>query len=135
MKPQTKLIFAFLIIGVVLTHFFACSSKTDTYRKSAPDTTQTFVTAITPLYWQQAFGINGNISVTTIAWRLTKDTFAFDSADANTQIKKWKRDTLYAFEIHLPKKDTTGGKKDSVLYPLLTPKFILKDYNSNPNKP
>ncbi len=135
MKSKSKLLVLGLgIMGFIYFNVMSCSSKTAEYQKSKADTTQTFVEIVTPLYWQQ-FGINGNIAVSTIAWRLTKDTFAFDSSGAETLIKKWKRDTLYVFEIHLPKKDTTGGKKDSVLYPLLTSKNILVDYNKNPNKP
>lgn len=111
-----------------------CSSKTDEYKKTPADTTQTFVNIVVPLSWQK-LGIQGNTSVTTLSWRLTKDTLLFDSTDANTLTKKWKRDTTYAFEIHLTPKDTTGNKRDSVTYAFLPPKFILTDYNKNPNKP
>jgi hypothetical protein len=123
----------FLIIGVT-TIFSKCSSSTAEYKKTPADTTQTFVTIVVPLAWQKV-GIQGNTAVTTLGWRLTKDTLLFDSTDVNTLTKKWKRDTTYAFEIHLTPKDTTGNKRDSITYAFLPPKYILNDYNKNPNKP
>lgn len=110
------------------------NSKVAEYKKTPPDTTMTWVLAVTPLDWAK-LKLNINQGVLFQSWRLTKDTFAFDSTDVNTMKKIWKRDTLYAFEVRIPKIDTSKGQKDSFIYPMLSPKHILQDYNKNPNKP
>lgn len=133
-KSKAYLILAFIFLGFIATTLLPkCSSKNIEYNKRPPDTTNTFVQFVSPLDWPAKIGVAGNQGYFTQAWRLTKDTFAFDSADATTMKKIWKRDTVYVFEVHIQPKDTTGGKMDSVIYPVLTPKHILVDYNKNPN--
>lgn len=132
---RSLLIITSLFLGFIATiQFNSCGNKTAEYKHTPADTTQTFVNLVVPLSWQK-LGVQGNTAVTTLSWRLTKDTLTFDSTDANTLTKKWKRDTTYVFEIHLTPKDTTGNKRDSITYAFLPPKFILEDFNKNPNKP
>lgn len=121
----------------------SCNSKSD-YVKKPADTTQTFITLVLPLEWRNA-GINGGEAVTLPSWRITKDTLIFDSTDANTLTKQWRRDTSYAIQVNLPKRDSITKQilydslknvvYDKPQFPLLPKKYILFDYNSNPNKP
>ena len=121
--------------GLLITLGLAkCTSNSNAeFKKKPSDTTITFIQLVTPLDWAK-WGIAGNQPVTTIGWRLTKDTFDYEETDAETKKKIWKRDTLYAIEIRIPKKDTANGQKDSMLYPMVSPKHILIDFNKNPNK-
>lgn len=137
MKRSRKLeLFYAIAMLICFTQWVACNNNGDSgdYKKQAPDTTQTFIAFVTPLDWI-SLGLNGNVPVISSAWRLTKDTFIDKEIDAETKKKIWQRDSIYILEIHISPKDTSKGKRDSVIYPILPKKNVLTDYNKNPNKP
>lgn len=143
-KSKSLLIILLLPIGfgfVMLIN--SCGAKSETeYKKNAPDTTVTFINFVTPLDWAKSYNIDPNQSIDRIAWRLTKDTFAYTSIDTNTITKTWIRDTTYAIQINVPTidslnkpiLDTAGKPKLQPIFPLLNKRFVLHDYNKNPNK-
>jgi len=135
MKSKSLLIILSLgIITVAYFNIMSCAEKSDEFKKTEPKTEPTAIVFVTPFEWQNLkLGFVGNQVISTIGYRLTKDTFAFDSINSTTLTKKWIRDTIYAVELHFPPKDTAKSKKDSVLY-LYLPKKFVKDLNMNPNQ-
>lgn len=71
-------------------------------------------------------------------YRIIRDTFSFDTINAETAKRIWKKDTLYYVPVTIQMRDSLGGFiKDSsgnvktrVQFQLLRyNKFILQDYN------
>jgi len=142
MKSKYSRSFSIGIVGILAILFIvwissnSCgNSNVSEYKKSPPDTIATFIQFVTPLEWQPQYGISGNQGGFLSAWRLTKDTFIEKEIDSETKKKTWQRDSLYIIELHMQPKDTTHGKKDSLIYAPLLKKYVLHDFNKNPNKP
>ena len=131
-SKNTLVIISLLFIGFIYFHVLACQSKTQDYKRTPNDTTQTFVEFIVPNEWQQ-FGVRPNEVVTAPIWRLTKDSLKIDTL---SMTKNYYRDTMYIVEISIPKYDSIKKKFDTIrIAPVLPNKFISKDLNINPNKP
>jgi hypothetical protein len=115
------------VVSVIGWALSCNSSSKSTFQQSKPDTTKTAA-----IFMGGTGYVEGGI-----VFRISKDTFAFDSLDTETIKKKWKRDTTYYIPQIVPLTDSLGkavldslGKPQQTVRYFPTPnKNILEDYN------
>lgn len=117
---------------LILSLFLAsCGSSSIKPHDAKSDTTTTLI-----LYLNTAF--NARID---LAYRIIKDTFSFDTVNAETAKRVWKKDTLYFVPIAIPRsdsagkliKDSAGNVKQDIQYvQIRNNNLILQDYNKHP---
>ncbi len=102
-----------------ITILISCNNHTD-FKQSKADTVTTWADFIIPTSWKKD-SINPG-AYKAVIFRLAKDTFLFDTLNANNLKKIWKRDTSYFIPI---------VKSDTTKFYFLPKEYILKDFNKN----
>lgn len=146
-SKNTLVIISLLFIGFIYFHVLACQSKTQDYKRTPNDTTRTWCDIVTPINSEwQSNGVTGDIGAKIKLIKITKDTIVMDSESNSKVTGIWKRDSIYYLELIRPAMDSANPqiqKVDSAgrklyyptLYFPLDKKFILVDYNQDPNSP
>lgn len=147
-----------LVLGISFFQWYACNTNNNgDYKRKQSDTTQCWVTFVSPQQWQSE-GINYG-AYTAELTRITKDTFTLKYEDrqkiinmmgeldttefiaAANKYAVWQRDTIYIVTITKPQLDSATGKPklDSlkkplppiVKYGILPKQNILQDFNKS----
>lgn len=116
-------------IFILAILFISCSStSTKDFHHAKSDTTITTI-----LYMNSS--VEARVDQ---AYRIIKDTFAFDTVDSETAKKIWKRDTSYFPPVWVPVKDSAGkvikdsagnDKREMTFQLIQNKNWVLQDYN------
>lgn len=135
MKKGTALTILVLILLAAACHI---KPAPVTFKPSPPDTSNTWIKFISPAVWAQEPLFLPHDDYTERVTMITRDSVFFDSVDANTAKKIWRRDTAYIVSLTVPQMneqkkpllDSAGHIIYKVWFLKIPDTSILQDYHT-----